>query len=160
LGLIALGTLDYLKLHCLVFAQGAEALALDGAVMHEDIGAAIPGDKAKALGIIKPFYRTSFLHGKTSFLMLQRYTRQKSRAHSSQAKKIGEELASLSDSYPGLVALIHSDMPNFLYFTINFLIVKLIKIKLDIFINYKGYRLGLTDRNKEIIAQLSLLLWK
>jgi len=91
LGLIALGTLDHLKLHCLVFIQGAEALALDGAVMHEDIGAVIPADEAKTFGIIKPFYRTSFFHYEPLSLILQRYTRQKSRAHSSQAKKIGRE---------------------------------------------------------------------
>jgi hypothetical protein len=72
LGLIALGTFDYLELHFLVFAQRVEAFALDGAVMYEDIGAVVPGDKAKSLGIIKPFYRTSFLHDETSFLMLQR----------------------------------------------------------------------------------------
>jgi len=62
LGLSPLGTLDHFKLHFLVFRQGAEAVALDGAVMHKDIRTALPGDKAKALGVIKPFYLASFLH--------------------------------------------------------------------------------------------------
>jgi hypothetical protein len=38
--------------------------------------------------------------------MLQKFSRQKSREHSSQAKKIGGELAPPSDFYPGLVALL------------------------------------------------------
>ena len=69
--------------------------------------------------------------------MLQRYTRQKSRAHSSQAKKIGGELATrpiiVQDLWPGF----QSDMLNFLQFTRKLLNVKLIKIKLNLLINYK-----------------------
>jgi hypothetical protein len=96
--------LGYFKFHGLFFAQGAEAVALDGAVMHEDIGAVFPADKTKALGVIKPFNRTIYLH-LNLFLMLQ-ISRQKSRAHSSQAKKIGrEDLATrpiiVQDSRPG-----------------------------------------------------------
>jgi hypothetical protein len=66
LGLRPLGTLGYFKFHRLFFRQGVKALALDGAVMHEDIGAFFPGDEAKPLGVVKPFYRTSFLHCETS----------------------------------------------------------------------------------------------
>jgi len=62
LSLGALGTLDHLELHLLVFGQGAEAFTQDGAVMHEDIGAAFAGDEAITLGIVKPFYFASFLH--------------------------------------------------------------------------------------------------
>jgi hypothetical protein len=58
LSLSPLGTLDYLKFHFLVFGQGAKAFALDGAVMHEDIGTAIPADEAEALGIVKPLHGT------------------------------------------------------------------------------------------------------
>jgi hypothetical protein len=84
-----------------------KALALDGAVMHEDIGTVIPGDKAKTLGVIKPFYRASFLHGETSFLDTAKiYPPKKQGAQQSGKKKIGRELAPLSDFYPGLVALI------------------------------------------------------
>ena len=66
LGLKSLGTLSYLKFHGLFFRQGAEAFSLDGAVMHEYIRPVFPGDKAEPFGIIKPFYRTSFLHFETS----------------------------------------------------------------------------------------------
>jgi hypothetical protein len=70
--------------------------------------------------------------------MLQRYTRQKSRAHSSQAKKYrAGNLATrpiiVQDLWPGF----QSDMLNFLNFTRIFLNVKLIKIIFDPFINYK-----------------------
>src|SRR5450756_2510085 len=67
LGLGTFGTLNHLKFHRLFFGQRAKAFALDGAVMHKHIRTAFPGDKAKALGVIEPFYRTSFLHGETSY---------------------------------------------------------------------------------------------
>jgi hypothetical protein len=85
--------------------------------------------------------------------MLQRYTRQKSRAHSSQAKKIGrEDLATrpiiVQDLWPGF----QSDMLNFFHFTRKMLNVKLIKIIIALLINYKESKLGLAGRNKGIIA--------
>ena len=43
-------------------------------------------------------------------------------------------------------------MLNFLHFTRKSLNVKLIKIKLDLLINYKDSKLGLADRNKGMIA--------
>jgi hypothetical protein len=86
---------------------------------------------------------------KHPFSMLQRYTRQKSRAHSSQAKKIGRgDLATrpiiVQDLWPGF----QSDMLNFFYFTRKMLDVKLIKIKMDLLINYQGPKLGLANKNQ------------
>jgi hypothetical protein len=80
---------------------------------------------------------------KHPFSILQRYTCQKSRAHSSQAKKIGRgDLATrpinVQDLWPGF----QSDMLNFFHFTRKILHVKLIEIKLDLLINYQGYKLG------------------
>jgi hypothetical protein len=131
LSLRPLGTLGHIKFHRLFFRQGAKAVALNGAVMYKHIRTAFPSDEAKTLGVVKPFYRTSFLHCETSSLMLQRYSRQKSEARSSQAKKIGrEDLATrpiiIQGSWPGF----QSDMLNFLHFTRKLLNVKLIKIKL------------------------------
>ncbi len=70
---------------------------------------------------------------KPLYLILLRYTRQKSRAHSSQAKKIGRgDLATrpiiVQDLWPGF----QSDMLNFFYFTIKILNVKLIKITVNL----------------------------
>jgi len=62
LSLQAFLTLDYLKLNFLVFRQGFEAFSDDGRMMHEDIGAVFPGDKAIALGVIKPLNLACFLH--------------------------------------------------------------------------------------------------
>jgi hypothetical protein len=62
LSLQAFLTLDYLKLHFLVFRQGFEAFSDDGRMMHEDIGAVFTGDKAIALGVIKPLNLACFLH--------------------------------------------------------------------------------------------------
>ena len=49
LGLSSFGTLDYFKFHFLLFCQGAETFALDGAVMHKDIRAVFPSNEAEAL---------------------------------------------------------------------------------------------------------------
>jgi hypothetical protein len=62
LSLQAFLTLDYLKLHFLVFRQGFETLSHNGSVMYEDIGAIFPGDKAIALGVIEPLNLACFLH--------------------------------------------------------------------------------------------------
>jgi len=90
--------------------------------------------------------------------MLQRYTRQKSRAHSSQAKKIGRgDLATrpiiVQDLWPGF----QSDMLNFFHFTIKILNVKLIKINPELLINYQETKLGSAERNEEMIAADILL---
>jgi hypothetical protein len=131
LGLRSLGTLGYIKFHRLFFRQGVKAFALDGAVMHEHIRTAFPSDKAKTLGVVKPFYRTSFLHDETSSSMLQRYTSQKSRAHSSQAKKIGlGDLATRPTIVQNLWPGFQSDILNLFYFTRKLINVKLIKITL------------------------------
>jgi len=62
LGLGAFGALNHLKLHFLIFGQGAEAFSLNGAVMYKDIRTVIPGNKAISLGIVEPFYSACFLH--------------------------------------------------------------------------------------------------
>jgi len=49
-------------------------------------------------------------------------------------------------------------MLNFFYFTRKMLNVKLIKIKPDLLINYKETKLGLADRNKEMIAADIIIL--
>jgi hypothetical protein len=89
LGLGTLGTLDHLKFHRLFFGQGAKAFALDGAVMHKHIRTALPGDKAKALGVIEPFYRTSFLHGETSYRYCKDIPAKKAGRTAVRQKKIG-----------------------------------------------------------------------
>jgi hypothetical protein len=106
LGLKALLTLGYLELHFLVFRQGFEALAQDGAVMHKDIRTGLPGNKSIAFRVIKPFYRTGFLHGETSYKYRKNIPAKKAGRTAVRQKKIGGELASPSDSCPGLVALI------------------------------------------------------
>lgn len=45
-------------------------------------------------------------------------------------------------------------MLNFIYFTRKSLNVKLIKIKLGLLINYKGYKLRLTEIIKRIVADI------
>jgi hypothetical protein len=93
LGLGAFGALDHLEFHFLVFAQGAKALAHDGAVMYEDIGAVVPGDEAITLGIVKPFYFAGFLHGATSILVLLiMFPAQKAGSAAVRHKKIGGDL--------------------------------------------------------------------
>jgi hypothetical protein len=62
LGLGSFLTLDYLELDFLVFGQGPETVALDGAVMHEDIRPVVPGDKTESFGVIEPFNLASFPH--------------------------------------------------------------------------------------------------
>jgi hypothetical protein len=62
LGLGSFLTLDYLKLDFLVFGQGPETVALDGAMMHEDIRPVVPGDKTESFGVIEPFNLASFPH--------------------------------------------------------------------------------------------------
>jgi hypothetical protein len=128
LGLRALGTLGYFKFHRLFFRQGMKALALDGAVMHEDIGAFFPGDEAKTLGVVKPFYRTSFLHCETSCRYCNNIPPKKQGAQQSGKKNRPGDLATrpiiVQDSRPGF----QSDMLNCSQFTRELLKVKLIKI--------------------------------
>ena len=62
LELVTEGNGSFRKLHFLVFRQGAEAVALDSAVMHKDIRTGLPSNEAKTFGIVKPFYFASFLH--------------------------------------------------------------------------------------------------
>jgi hypothetical protein len=62
LRLESFGALHYLKLHQLIFLECPKAVFLDGAVMHEDIGAVFPGNKSKPFGIIEPLHLTLHLH--------------------------------------------------------------------------------------------------
>jgi|SRR6185369_4932185 hypothetical protein len=67
IGLQALLTLDGHVANALAFLQGLETTTLDGAEMDKQIRAALWGDEAKTLGIVKPFDRTvlTFRHSKT-----------------------------------------------------------------------------------------------
>jgi hypothetical protein len=89
LGLGAFGALDHLKLHFLVFGQGPETFADDGAVMHEHIRSVGPGDEAEALGVIKPLDFASFLHEQPPAIIIPL---KKQAAEQSGKKKIGEDL--------------------------------------------------------------------
>jgi hypothetical protein len=83
LGLGAFAAFDYFKLHFLAFFQGPEALALDVAVVHEDIGTVFLGNKSIALGITEPLYLASYSHYLTSNMFLPRgsKTRQKNKGN-------------------------------------------------------------------------------
>src|ERR1700759_2854882 len=50
----ALGALHDVELNLLAFLQRPEAVALDGAVMHEDVFARGAAEKTKTLGVVKP----------------------------------------------------------------------------------------------------------
>src|SRR5690606_27296449 len=54
LGLQALLALHDLERHLLSFLQRLEATALDGTEVHEQVGTALRGDEAEALGIVEP----------------------------------------------------------------------------------------------------------
>ena len=60
LGLQAFRALNRFKFHGLLFLEGPEPIPLDGAMMHKDIGAILPGDKPITLGFVKPFHLTGF----------------------------------------------------------------------------------------------------
>lgn len=68
LGLPALLTLHYVELYSLTFLEAAEAIALDGAEMHENVFAIRARDKSKTLGIVKPLHSSLFHFKHTLFL--------------------------------------------------------------------------------------------
>jgi hypothetical protein len=70
LGLRAFAAFHYFEFHLLALFQGAEALSLDIAVMHEDIGAAFLGNEPVALGITEPLYLAPDSHYLTSKMLL------------------------------------------------------------------------------------------
>jgi hypothetical protein len=55
-----LGAFHDVELNCLSLLQGAEAVRLDGGEMYEYILAALTGDKAKALCVVKPLHCSLF----------------------------------------------------------------------------------------------------
>ena len=59
-GLQAFLALDDSEADLLSFFQAFEALALDGAEMHEYILAIFAADEAKALGVVEPLHGTVF----------------------------------------------------------------------------------------------------
>jgi len=82
--------------------------------MHKDIRTALPGDKAKALGVIKPFYLASFfIAEKPPTKSTANIPLQKAGSQQSGKKKIARELASrpivVQDFWPCL----QSDMLNY-----------------------------------------------
>jgi hypothetical protein len=62
LGLGAFFSLNHFEFHFLPFFQALEAFTLDVAVVHEDIGAIVLGNKSVALGITEPFDFASNFH--------------------------------------------------------------------------------------------------
>jgi len=56
----ALGSLFHFKFNGLAFGEGLIALRLNGAVMHEDVLAALTLDEPIALAGVKPLYRSLF----------------------------------------------------------------------------------------------------
>src|SRR5258708_40225686 len=53
-GLEALRALDHVELDCRTFRQGAEALAVDGAEVNEDVLTRAGGDEAQTLRAVEP----------------------------------------------------------------------------------------------------------
>src|SRR6185503_12745335 len=53
-GLRALRTVNDLELHCLALFERAEAVALNGRVVHEDIAASVTLDEPIPLGVVEP----------------------------------------------------------------------------------------------------------
>ena len=60
LRLPALGALHDVELNLLTFLEGAEAIALDGGVMHKNILAIRPAEKPKTLAIVEPLHCSLF----------------------------------------------------------------------------------------------------
>lgn len=57
--LVGLGTLcslDDIELHLIAFFEALVSLALDGAVVDEDIGSAVAAEESVALCVVEPFY--------------------------------------------------------------------------------------------------------
>jgi hypothetical protein len=48
------------EFHFVPFGEGFEARPSDGAEMDENVRASLSRDEAKSLGVIEPFYRTSY----------------------------------------------------------------------------------------------------
>ena len=49
-------TLSHGKLHLLTFGQGAETARVDCTRVNENVTATVLGDKAEAVGLVKPLY--------------------------------------------------------------------------------------------------------
>ena len=73
LSLPALGPLGHIELHGLTLLQALEAAGLDRREMHKNIFAALPGDKPKAFGVVKPLY-CSLFHVVTCILFFSYFT--------------------------------------------------------------------------------------
>ena len=65
----SLRTFGYVEPYRLPFLEATKATRLDGGEMHEDIFAILAGNKAKALGIVKPLH-CSLFHCLYLFLFL------------------------------------------------------------------------------------------
>jgi hypothetical protein len=52
----ALGSLDDVELHLIALFETLVALALDGAVVNEDVGSSVAAEEAIALCVIEPLY--------------------------------------------------------------------------------------------------------
>ena len=75
--LISLGafcSLDDIKLNLIAFFQAFVSLALDGAVVNEDVGPAVAAEEAVALCVVKPFYGALVLCQWSNSLTVQSVT--------------------------------------------------------------------------------------
>src|ERR1041385_5036937 len=71
-GLRALGAVNDLELHRLAFLERAEAVALNGRVVHEDVAASVTLDETVTLGVVEPLDLACDTHRSSSLLAVTR----------------------------------------------------------------------------------------
>src|SRR5436190_18910115 len=71
-GLRALGTVNDLELHRLALLERAEAVALNGRVVHEDVAASVALDEPVAFGVVEPLDLACDTHRSSSLLAVTR----------------------------------------------------------------------------------------
>src|SRR5258708_5307980 len=79
-GLEPLGTLDHVELDLRAFLQGAEAVGVDGAEVHEDILTSAGRDEAETLRVVEPLDRTVATHSENLLILCSCCTRGDSEA--------------------------------------------------------------------------------
>src|SRR5260221_3941168 len=79
-GLEPLGTLDHVELELRAFLQGAEAVGVDGAEVHEDILTSAGRDEAETLRVVEPLDRTVATHSENLLILCSCCTRGDSEA--------------------------------------------------------------------------------
>src|SRR5258708_22037368 len=79
-GLEPLGTLDHVELDLRAFLQGAEAVGVDGAEVHEDILTSAGRDETETLRVVEPLDRTVATHSENLLILCSCCTRGDSEA--------------------------------------------------------------------------------